>query len=181
MAVLPCTYVRAALRAMQARHARVLPALHLCAGRALCYADDASLCLPCTTPMCGERFALRLCRLDMHVSALSLTYVLAARCTLRRDTPAHVSAPPHTYVQELLRPMQARHGRVALRRPCVQAVLRPEQARHARVSPVPHPCAGRTSCYAGETRTCPPCPAPMCWNRIALCRRDTHVSALPRP
>ena len=67
---------------------------------------------------------------------------------------------------------------------CVRSALCAMQARHARVSSAPHmraKSASRSGYHnAGETRTCPPCTTLTCRVRLALCRRDTHVSALHR-
>ena len=75
----------------------------------------------------------------------------------------------------------------ALIRTDVRVALCVMWARHARVRPAPHIVAESASRHSGGTRTCPP--APPCpahtphdtrGKRLALCGRDTHVSAPPR-
>ena len=180
MSAWPGAYVRGALRAMQVRHARVCPDSqipHRCAGSASRYAGKTRTCPPCPAHRCIKRFAL--CRRDSHVSARPRTVVREAAASRNSgetltclpgpvqmcgqrfalcERDMHVSAWPGTYVREALRAMQA---------------------RHARVCPAPHRCAGRAPLYAGETRTCLPCPVHMCGMSLAICRRDTHVSSLP--
>jgi hypothetical protein len=127
-----------ALRAMQARHARVRPAPHIRAKSASRYHDagETRTCPPCTAHTCEQRCAL--CRRDTHVSALICTYV-------RRE---------------------------------LRAIMM--QARHARVRPALHIRANSALRYAGETLTCPPCTAHTCRESFAICGRDTQVSALHR-
>ena len=158
MSALPRTDVREALCAMRARHAR-----HGVSTLLRTYLRKALRAVRRFAP-CGQTHSAlhrragmccAFCWQDTKVSALPRTCrTRSALC--RRDT--HVYALPRTYVRAALRDMLA---------------------RHALVSPAPHSCATSASRYAGETRTCLPCPAPRCCMHSALCRRVTHVSALP--
>ena len=200
VSALPRTYVQEALRARWARHARhgICPAPYIRAGSASCYAGETRTCLPCPAHSCGQRFAL--CDRDTHGSALPRTYMREALRAMQARH-ARVCPAPHTragsasrYVIEtrMCPPCpvhtcgkrSALGGRdmhvSALPRTLVRAALCIMWARHARVRPAPHIRAGSASRDAGETRTCPPCPAHSCRKRSALCGRDTQVSALPR-
>ena len=132
VSTLHCTCVRRALRAMQARHARVRLAQHIRAESASRYHDagETRMCPPCTAHTCEERFAL--CRQDTHVSASLCTYV-------RRELRAIM--------------MQARHAR-ARPAPHIRANSASHYAGgHSRVRPAPHLRAESALRHAGETRT----------------------------
>jgi len=120
------------------------------------------------------------------VSALHCTFVAALRALQARHACVLL---PCTHMRAALRAMQMRPALVLPAQHHCAAALRAMQARHARVRHTPHPCAGSATLHlcagitmhtAGETRTCPPCPAPVRGQRFTLSRQDTHVSALPR-
>ena len=189
---------------MLVRHARICLNPHLCEESASRHADETSTCLPCTAHSCRERFAQR--GRDTNVSALHRTYVRTALCAMQARH-ARVRSAPHMRAESALRYHDAGKTRTcppctahacdqrfalcrrdthvsALHRTCVRRALHAQaiimQARHARVRPAPHIRAESVLRYhdACETRTCPPCTAHTYQERFALCRRDTHVSAL---
>jgi len=129
-------------------------------------------------------------RTDKHASALSCikASVRAVNCSMkarharvRPIQPLHAGPGPTPDSGERRIAMYGQDTHVStLPRTCVRGSLCTVWARHARVRPVPHLRAGGASHRVGETRTCLPCPAPVCWERFALCGRDTDVSALSR-
>ena len=93
----------------------------------------------------------------------------ASRCTGKARTCPQC----HTTVCEERFALYRRDTHVsALTSHCVLGTLRAMLARHARVILSPPQCTGSASCYTGETRTCLPCPAPMCGKRFA---RETRT------
>ena len=171
MSALPRTDVREALCAMRARHARVHPAPHILAGSASHHAGKHTR--PCTDVQgCAVRFAgkTRKCQPCPAHAGRAPRYAGETRtCT---------PCPAHTCGQRFAICWRDTHSS-ALLRTVVRQALRAMQARHARVCPAQHLGAACTPRYAGESHTCPPGPAQMCWKRSALCWRDTHVSVRP--
>jgi hypothetical protein len=129
-------------------------------------------------------------RTDKHASALSCikASVRAVNCSMkarharvRPIQPLHAGPGPTPDSGERRIALYGQDTHVCtLPHTCVLGSLRTVWARRARVRPVQHPRAGSASHRVGETRTCLPCPAPACWERFALCGRDTDVSALSR-
>ena len=187
-------------------HARVLQAPHICAGTRTCPARAA---LPHTVVQEALRTVVRDKHVRRDVTALPRTYARKALHALRARH-ARTCPPQPTSMCGRRFALCARYTHVSARPPSaaaqpstyVQEALRAMWARHTRVRPSPHRFAVSASRFAGETLTCPPCPAHvraalramlaghtrmcpahMCWTRLALCSRlesrDTHASCPP--
>ena len=151
---LPHTYVLDALNAVQARHARVSPAQHICSGSASRYEAKHTRVHP----------DMLICAVQARHARVSPARAAPSRCV---GSTLHYARETHTYVCTLL---------------CtyVQAVLRAMQARHTRVRLTPLICWESAPRYAGETRTCLPRSSNICRKCCSLCSRDTYKSAQPR-